>query len=318
MPRRDPEITQLRESVHCAAILEHQSPPWRVDRKESTKHCLKYRRGNGEILILNHEGRGWWDPQSDAKGDIFDLIQHLDSRLNFGHARKLLRAFAGVRPTYPAANRSRRDKTSPAIPIAQRWAQRPRLKRGSPVWHYLTAVRHLPANVLETARTVDILRDGPHGSGWFAHRDDTGRVTHVEIRGPIYKGSLRGGTKVLFRFHGGSAPPIRFVLAEAPIDALSLAAIEGVRADTLYAATGGGMGPPTIATIARVLADMASNPAAMFCSATDANPAGAHYALRHQELAARAGVAFERLKPPIEGGDWNDVLKQQSQQRVTP
>ncbi len=34
---------------------------------------------------------------------------------------------------------------------------------------------------------------------------------------------------------------------EAPIDALSLAAIEQVRPDTIYVATGGGMGPGTLA-----------------------------------------------------------------------
>jgi len=147
---------------------------------------------------------------------------------------------------------------------------------------------------------------------------DAGRVTHVEIRGPTYKGSLTGGTKVLFRFNGGSGPAARFALAEAPIDALSLAAIEGPRKDTLYAATGGGMGPATIEAIERILAEMAHTPDAIFCSAADANPAGERYALSHQELAARAGVAFARLAPPIAKGDWNDVLKQQAQQRKTP
>ncbi len=87
MPSYDPEIQHLRKGVHCAMLLEHQSPPWKIDRKESTKHCLKYRRGSGEILILNHEGRGWWDPQSDAKGDVFDLVQHFEPSLNFGQVR---------------------------------------------------------------------------------------------------------------------------------------------------------------------------------------------------------------------------------------
>ena len=52
-----PEIQHLRKKVHCAALLEHQSPPWKIDRKESTKHCLKYRRGSGEILMLNQRPR---------------------------------------------------------------------------------------------------------------------------------------------------------------------------------------------------------------------------------------------------------------------
>ena len=109
------------------------------------------------------------------------------------------------------------------------------------------------------------LREGPRGSGWFAHRDEGGEVSHVEIRGPTFKGSLKGGRKTLFRLSGCEvhgrqtagdvvqpedraagnaevAPPTRFrrlVVTEAPIDALSVAAIEGIRNDTTYVATGG-------------------------------------------------------------------------------
>ncbi|MGO9719884.1 MAG: hypothetical protein ACLPOA_04655 [Methylocella sp.] len=53
MPSYDPEIQHLRKGVHCATLLEHQSPPWKIDRKESTKRCLKYRRGSGEIPAIS-------------------------------------------------------------------------------------------------------------------------------------------------------------------------------------------------------------------------------------------------------------------------
>lgn len=56
----DPEIEELRGKVHCAVVLERTPPLWKLDRKESTRLGLKYRRGKGEIL-------GWWDPMSDAK-----------------------------------------------------------------------------------------------------------------------------------------------------------------------------------------------------------------------------------------------------------
>ena len=61
----DPEIEELRDKVHCAVVLERTPPPWKLDRKESTKLSLKYRRGKGEILIVSHGGKGWWDPTSD-------------------------------------------------------------------------------------------------------------------------------------------------------------------------------------------------------------------------------------------------------------
>ena len=313
MTRYDPEIERLRAEVNCATLLERLPPPWLLDRAESTKNCLKYRRGAGEVIIVNHGGRGWWDAQSDAKGDVFDLAQHLDPGLNFGQVRKLLRPFIGLAPAFPEASRRRRRDFPDATP-AERWEPRPPLRPASPGRRYLTLERGLPELILNAATAADVLREGAYGSSWFAHRDAAGRVTHVEIRAQNYKGSLAGGVKTLFRFPGGGPPFNRLVAAEAPIDALSIAAIEKCPPHTLYAATGGGMGPATIAALEQILAGMAGA-ASAFCSATDANPAGDHYAARHREIAAKAGVAFARLRPPIEDGDWNDIIKQQPQQR---
>jgi hypothetical protein len=40
-----------------------------VDLKESTPKAVKYRRGD-DIIIVIHDGKGWFDPLSDAKGDV--------------------------------------------------------------------------------------------------------------------------------------------------------------------------------------------------------------------------------------------------------
>ena len=133
-----------------------------------------------------------------------------------------------------------------------------------------------------------------------------GKVTHVEIRSPTFKGSLRGGRKTLFRFGKPADGFLRLAVLEAPIDALSLAAIEQDRGDTLYVATGGGMGPGTIEALQAALARL-HTANGVLVSAADANQAGDRYAARHAELGAAAGVVFERLRPP-EGSDWNDVL----------
>ena len=99
----------------------------------------------------------------------------------------------------------------------------------------------------------------------------------------------------------------RLAVTEAPIDALSLAVIEALRPDTLYLATGGGMGPGTIRAIEHLLVDRATLPDALFVSATDANKAGERYATHHAAMAAAAGIPFARLTPTV-GEDWNDVL----------
>src|SRR6202165_3312903 len=68
------EIEGLREKVGCAALLEKEG--WKVDIKESTRRAIKYRR-DSKIVIVIHDGRGWFDPLSTAKGDVFSLAEHL-------------------------------------------------------------------------------------------------------------------------------------------------------------------------------------------------------------------------------------------------
>ena len=168
----------------------------------------------------------------------------------------------------------------------------------------------LPDELLIAAARSEVVREGPHGSAWFAHRDRQGLVIHVDVRGPTYKGSLTGGRKALFAFPWPYQPHrVRLVIAEAPIDALGLAAIERVREDTVYAATVGGMGPSTIDALKARLLALKNSPDALIESATDANPAGDRYAARHEAIAESLDVPFKRLRPPIEGGDWNDALK---------
>ena len=108
MSGHDEEVERLRVGVNCATLQEKLAPGWTLDQRESTRRALKYRRCGGEILIVNHDGRGWWDPLSDAKGDVFNLAQHLDRSLNFGQGRQVLRRFVGIAPSYPAFERPRR------------------------------------------------------------------------------------------------------------------------------------------------------------------------------------------------------------------
>jgi hypothetical protein len=89
MREQDTEIEWLKDSVNCAVLLERLPPVWRLDRAESTRRSLKYRRGPGEILIVNHDGRGWWDPLSERKGDIFTLVQHLDPGVTLPFGRRI-------------------------------------------------------------------------------------------------------------------------------------------------------------------------------------------------------------------------------------
>jgi hypothetical protein len=162
MSTQDMEIEWLKAHVSCGVVLERLPPVWRLDWAESTRRSLTYRRGEGEIVIVNHDGRGWWDPLSDAKGDIFTLVRHLEPALTFPDARRVLHDFAGIAPAFPEMPRTRRTR-APGTPVAERWERCQKLSRGSPAWRYLSEQRGLPEAVLLTTRAADAVREGPHG-----------------------------------------------------------------------------------------------------------------------------------------------------------
>ena len=307
MNGHDEELERLRAEVSCAVLLEKTKNGWLLDKAGTTAKCLKYRRGSGEVLIINHNGRGWWNPMGEGKGDVFKLAQHLDPNLNFGQVRKLLRGLVGMKPSFPVEERPR-DK--PLLPVAERWAKRRRLSRGSASWGYLTGERKLPADVLAAADRLDVVREGPHGSAWFAHRDQAGVLTGIEMRGPDWRGFSDQSDKSLFRLPGGPCVLTRLAVCEAPINALSLAALEGLRTDTLYVATAGGMGPLTLACLDALLQELAARPDSVLAAATDADRPGDRYAARLAEMAQAAGVRSERLRPMHGLNDWNDLCRQ--------
>ncbi|MGN6773646.1 DUF3991 domain-containing protein [Rhizobium sp.] len=294
MKRR--EIEALREQVRCAAVLEHAG--FAIDAKESTRRAVKFRRG-GEIIIVTYEGRGWFDPLSDAKGDVFRLVEHLD-HVGFLEGAERVAELVGFQITeqewQPPRDGERCDLSLP-----DRWQARRRPWPGSATWRYLNGERRLPAFLLKTAIKGDLLREGPQGSMWAAHRDHAGVLTGWEARGPQYRGFASGGTKVLFRL--GSDSALRLAVTEAAIDAMSLAALEGLREGTLYLSTGGGWSP----TAEAALRELAARPGIQMVAATDANPQGGMFAERLRALADDAGCDWTRLRPAEE--DWNEVLK---------
>ena len=85
--------------------------------------------------------------------------------------------------------------------------------------------------------------------------------------------------------------------------------LEGLRGDTLYTATTGGIGPGTIISLQQWLQVLSADPRAVLVAATDADAAGCRYATRLADLATTATVRSERLIPPSTMNDWNDCLR---------
>ena len=300
MKRKD--IDALKEKVGCGAVLE--TAGFAIDIKESTRRAIKYRRG-GEIIIVTHEGRGWFDPLGEDKGDVLLLVAHLD-HVDFIEAFERVASLIGFQASQPTY---RTNLSSPIfdVSLAERWNARRQPWRGSATWRYLTGQRLLPCSILKAVIDDDSLREGPKGSMWAAHRDVDRQIVGWETRGPEWRGFATGGAKVLFRL--GVAHGLRLCVTEAAIDAMSLAAIEGMREETLYLSTGGGWSPATD----MALRTLASRPDAILVAATDANVQGDTYAGRLRGLAEEAGCGWQRLRPPAD--DWNEALKQRERER---
>ncbi|ARS66184.1 DUF3991 domain-containing protein [Sinorhizobium meliloti] len=292
MKREDLEA--LRAKVSCEAVLERAG--YEIDLKESTRRAVKYRQG-GNIVIVTHAGRGWFDPLSDEKGDVFGLAMFLDN-IPFPSAADAVASLVGFQLSRPAWKPSR--PSEPIEGIGERWRSRRAPSPGSGAWRYLCWARWIPTTIVRQAIREGVLREGPFGSMWAAHVDTDGRIIGWEERGAEWRGFSTGGSKVLFRL--GPSDASRLCVTEAAIDAMSLAALEGPREQTLYLSTGGGWSPATDAA----LAVLAARPGLTLVAATDANSQGEIYADRLRAIAENVGSDWQRLRPSSD--DWNEVL----------
>lgn len=288
-------IEELRARVGCSAVLETQG--FAVDRKESTRRAVKFRHDD-DIIIVIHEDRGWFDARSEAKGDVFDLAGYLHG-FGFAESLAVVTDLVGFQPEAPEWKSPPRSQTLASI--VDRWDHRKRPWEASATSTYLRDCRALPWQVISAAIEADVLREGPYGSMWAKHIDETGAVIGWEERGPDWRGFSTGGAKSLFRF--GKMDARRICVTEAAIDALSLAAIEQTRSDTLYVSTGGGWSPTT----AWSLETLACGEGAWLVAATDNNVQGEIFADRLRQMANRARCDFSRQTPEAE--DWNEDLK---------
>jgi hypothetical protein len=295
------EIEAVRSRVSCATVLANAG--FRLDPKESSRRALKFRRG-GEIVIVTHGGSGWFDPLSERKGDVFALAGQLD-HAPFEVCVERVGALAGL-SVMPVDHRW--PVRSFSASIIDRWQARLALRPPGPAHRYLAEARALPPHILRLATDADLIRQGPYGSAWFRHDDSAGDLAGWEERGPDWRGFATGGAKTLFRF--GRPPVNRICITEAAIDALSLASLEGMRRDTLYASTGGGWSPSTVTAIA------SAAKGGMLVAATDADPQGEVYADRLRAMADALGSDFVRLRPRL--GDWNEDLKERREGEDLP
>lgn len=289
------ELAELRQRVDCRVVLDRAG--WELDARESSRLAAKYRQGAARIVIVTHEGKGWFDPLEDKRGDVIALAQHVWGG-SLGYARKNLRPLAGI---VPQLLPSHRDTERVRFDSQAAWAIATPFTPNSPAWEYLAGERRLPVPTIERAIEAGALRQGVYGTLWAAHQTAVGRISGWEMRGPQYKGFSKGGTKALFVL--GQLPVVeRLVVTESVIDAMSLATLEGWRSGTVYTSTGGGYGSETATALRELLSS-----SARLVAATDLGVGGDRLAVRLKVLATAVGNQCSRLIPKAK--DWNEQLR---------
>ena len=108
------KIEEVRARVSCATVLLQAG--FILDKRESSRRALKFRRG-ADILIVTHQGAGWFDPLSERKGDVFTLARLL-GETSFPAAVERLGGLIGFHsaPIGPDVSMRRRPAS-----IRERW-----------------------------------------------------------------------------------------------------------------------------------------------------------------------------------------------------
>jgi hypothetical protein len=292
------ELEELKDKVPCAAVLEREG--FALDVKESTRKAMKYRR-DAAIIIVIHDGKGWFDPLSDGKGDVFSLVEHLEG-VPFVEAMNEVADLVGFVPAEPVWTAEAPASASPTC-RCRTMAPRRRPWRGSATWRYLRDERAYSRAIVLRRIGEDRLREGPHGSMWAAHVDDDGNCHRLGGARPgQWRGFATGGAKVLFRLGRPDAlAPLRHRGGDRRHEPCR--ARGSALPTRLYLSTGGGWSPATEAAIRA----LAARPGPMLIvAATDNNSQGEIYAGRLEALAAEMGAAESGCGL---GDDWNADLK---------
>lgn len=222
------DLEALRAKVSCEAVLEQAG--YQLDAKESTRRAIKYRHG-GNIIIVTHEGRGWFDPLGDEKGDVFALAMFLN-RSSFLPAAEAVASLIGFRLSRPEWKCQR--TSGPVEDVVERWRNRRTPSPGTSAWRYLCWERSIPSVIVRQAIGEGVLREGPFGSMWAAHLDSHSRVVGWEERGPEWRGFSTGGSKVLFCLGPGDAS--RLCVYAQPEAAFKAANVDAMLGDPAIAA----------------------------------------------------------------------------------
>ncbi len=303
---------------------------WKVVDRDR-RYTKMHRAGaNGALMVSQMPSGVWvWNTRDGMQSGrmIWDYLQTYEGAGSIGHARVVLRDHAGTeRPERPrdeapqrpartaaaAANSNGGPKEKDFEAVRRRWAS---FDAGSA---YLLG-RGISAEIV--AAFVGDIRTDRAGNACCAHRLLTGEIVGYEIKGPrragqegakrSYTAFSAGGSKSIFRI--GQGPVQRLVVAEAAIDALSVAEHEGLRQGTRYCSLYGEPGPTNVETLQAIARRF---PGRSWVLAFDVDGKGEGFAAQVRAIVGSVDptASFETAALPASPDplrpykDWNEAI----------
>ena len=303
------ELEEFKTQINFCEYASSQG--FVLDRKLSSRASAVMRHPNGDKIIVAKRPNGHWtyfNVHGSDSGTVIDFVSARKS-VSLGRVRKELRPWIGKAASIAISNNS-----FALIPtegdlqkVRRRWERsRPITAKDT----YLSS-RKIPRSILEDPVFENRIRIDEYRNCIFPHWDSKGELSGFEIKSKSFTGFSPGGKK-WFWYSQPRTSDHTIVVCESAIDALSMAALEGIDGKRFFS-TAGQYGPQHIACLIDIIKQMPA--VASIWLAFDNDQAGRQMAGEFRSAFQKqfgGDIAVVDRFPITEGTDWNDVLQSQS------
>ncbi len=309
--RRDELEAFKREINLCEYAASHG---FELIQRKSSRHSAVMKHPCGDKVVIAKSSSGHWiyfNPlDSQDHGTVIDFLQNRQG-LSLGGVRKELRKWQGG--TVPNAPETRfadlTPSTADAAKVLSVW-EGARTTEGS--LPFLERDRGISRTVLSDPIFADRFRVDRRGNVLFPHWNSE-QLCGYEIKNRGFTGFAPGGIKG-FWCSRPQPEDSTMVICETAIDALSYADLHGT-AGTRFLSTAGQMSPLQTTLLHSAVSRMPGD--AQVVIATDNDAGGISLGIKIRESIGEADGRSIVFKQPTQPGmDWNDVLRQQREQRT--
>lgn len=304
MTPTDPELADIKR-LDLLGYLAHLG--FERHARKSSQHCTVLKRGSDHVLVtLAPEGHLIWSTgERHVGGSILDAAMHfVPGCKNLGHARRELRPWlAGGLPFVADAPVS--------TPEPDRLSVLAQLARCQPIdaGHAFLRSRHLTEWLLRLPSLADRVLQDARGNAVFVYHDSEGPCG-LELRNDGFKGFTEGSVRGLW--HASDSQRIdTLILAESPIDALSIPTMQGNWEGMRLIAFGGSISERQRGLIQRAAERLPERCLVKLCF--DRDQSGDRYCQIIEQVLAESGRDdLAIMRSPPKHKDYNEDLAHRS------